>query len=253
MNSTTRPFLPTVIVQARMGAFRLPGKPLLEVMGRPLLAYLIERLKHCRKISQIAVATSKLPQDDPIVALAAKEGAAVVRGDETDVLSRYALACKDLTASSVIRITGDCPLIDPEVVDLASDLFTASDADYVSNTQMRTYPRGLDVEVFSRDVLEKMDREAIDPEEREHVTLFIHHHPELFQMKNFTYSEDVSRFRFTVDTEKDFELIRKMLEALYPANSAFNLADMLALMKKYPEWANINAEVKQKIPKGLLS
>jgi spore coat polysaccharide biosynthesis protein SpsF len=244
---------PTVIVQARMGASRLPGKPLFEVLGRPLLAFLIERLKACRKIAQIAVATSVLPQDDPIAAIAGKEGAAVIRGDETDVLSRYALACKNLNASSVIRITGDCPLIDPEVVDLAADLFMGSGADYVSNTQARTYPRGLDVEVFSREVLEMMDREAKDPEEREHVTLFIHRHPDRFQMKNFTYSEDASRFRLTVDTEQDFELIRKIFEALYPSNPPFRLADMLLLLKKYPEWAKINAGVFQKIPKGSMS
>lgn len=238
--------LPTVVVQARMGASRLPGKPLFQVLGRPLLSYLIERLKMCRNIDRIAIATSTLPQDDPIAEAAKKEGIAVIRGDESDVLSRYLLACTELDASSIIRITADCPLIDPDVVDHAASLFMDSNADYVSNTQKRTYPRGLDVEVFSREVLEKMAREAQTTEEREHVTLFIHHHPQAFQMKNFLNSEDVSHFRFTVDMEEDFELIRKMIEMLYPVKPAFKLADMVELMHKYPELAKINAHIEQK-------
>lgn len=238
---------PTVIVQARMGASRLPGKPLLQVMGRPLLSYLIERLNRCQKISSVAIATSVLPKDDPIAELTTKEGAALIRGDETDVLSRYLLAAQKLNASSIIRITADCPLMDPDVVDRASELFMTSEVDYVSNTQVRTFPRGLDVEVFSREVLEQMAKEAKDPQEREHVTLYLHHHAPQFQMKNFAYSEDASRYRFTVDTEEDFELIRKLFEALYPRNPAFTLEDMLHLMKEHPEWAKINAHVEQKL------
>lgn len=242
--------LPTVIIQARMGATRLPGKPLLEVLGRPLLSHLIERLKRCQKISGIVIATTDLPQDDPIVSLAKKEGVSFFRGDENDVLSRYYHASKEFDASSIIRITADCPLMDPEVVDLAADLFMNSKSDYISNTLERTYPRGLDVEVFSRDVLDAMNEKATKANEREHVTLYVHHHPELYKMKNFCYREDASGFRFTVDTQEDFELIRRIFESLYPENPAFLLADMLLLMQKYPKWAEINAHIEQKKVEG---
>lgn len=237
---------PTVIIQARMGSTRLPGKTLMPVLGRPLLSHLIERLKHCHKIAGIAVATTTLFQDHPIADLAMNQGVAVIRGDEADVLSRYLLASKDLKAASLIRITADCPLMDPEVVDFASDLFMTSGVDYVSNTQVRTYPRGLDVEVFSSSVLERIAKEAVDSEEREHVTLFIHRHPGLFSMKNFCYSVDASHLRLTVDTEEDFTLIQKIINALYPLNPSFKLRDILLLMEKHPEWEKINKEVRQK-------
>lgn len=251
MNSHSR--MPTVIVQARMGASRLPGKPLLEVLGRPLLSYLIERLKRCNKVERIAVATSCLPQDDPIVDVANKEKVAVIRGDETDVLSRYWLACQELDAASVVRITADCPMIDPPLVDVVCTLFMATEADYVSNTQRRTYPRGFDVEVFTREALEKSNKEAIDPEEREHVTLYIRRNPQLFQMRSYAELEDLSHYRFVVDTQEDFEFVKKIMERLYPVYPSFRLSDILKVLKVFPELTKINAHIQQRIPKGLVS
>ncbi len=230
-----------VIVQARMGASRLPGKPLLEVLGKPLLFYLITRLKRCEKVHEIIIATTDKPQDQVIADYAMSLGVKVVRGDEENVLARYGLAA--VNCDLIVRVTADCPLMDPSVIDQMIERFRP---DYFSNTLVRTFPRGLDVEIFTKNALEIAFKEANKPFEKEHVTPYFYQHPEKFHLGNFLYEEDASNHRWTVDTKEDFELIKRMIEALYPIKPDFNLRDMLDLIKKHPEWEDLNRHVEQK-------
>lgn len=239
------------VVQARMTSTRLPGKVLREVMGRPLLAYQIERMRRARAPDGIVIATTALPTDDSIVHLAAREGLDVVRGPEQDVLARYAkvaLAFPD--ADTVVRLTSDCPLIDPELIDQAVDRFSQAGCDYLSNMLQPTWPYGLAVEVFSREVLLTAAAQATDAREREHVTPFIYWRPQRFRIESMTRTPDLSAHRWTVDTPEDFELIRRILEALYPTNPAFRTDDVLSLLARHPAWAKINAHVAQRTAAG---
>lgn len=237
-----------IIVQARMGASRLPGKPLKEVLNRPLLGYLLERLKRCKTASKVVVATTTHERDLPLVALAKKNGVEVVRGSEEDVLSRYYLAGKQTGADVIVRITADCPLEDPEIIDQMVTQFVQAypKIDYLSNTLKRTYPRGLDVEVFSFSALSKAARDAQGKDEKEHVTLYLYRHPELFHLENVCYGENFSHYRWTVDTVEDFELIKKMIENVYPSHPLFTFEDLLRAARVHPEWEQINKHIEQK-------
>lgn len=236
------------IVQARMGATRLYGKPLKKVLEKPLLAYLIERLKACQTLNQIVIATTLKKEDDAIVALAKKSKVKVFRGSENDVLQRYFGAAQLVDADIIVRITGDCPLIDPKLIDHLVDFYLKNrqNYDYVSNTLKRTYPRGMDLEVFSLKALKEANSLAQKFEEREHVTPYIYRHPEIFKLANIEAKEDNSSNRWTVDTPEDLELITKMIQILYPKKPNFTLNDLLALIKKQPELSLINAHIEQK-------
>ncbi|MBA2132303.1 cytidylyltransferase domain-containing protein [Capillibacterium thermochitinicola] len=237
-----------IIVQARMGSTRLPGKVLREVLGKPLLEYQLERLARVRSSDMVVVATTDKEQDKPIVDLCRRLGVLFFRGPEEDVLARYYLAAREFGAEIVARITADCPIIDPAVVDQVFRFYLdhAGEYDYVSNARRRTYPRGMDTEVFSFHALEEAYREARREAEREHVTIFIYEHPERYRLGGVEYHQDYSRYRWTVDTEEDFQLIEKIITALYPKNPEFTLEDCLQLLAKYPEWEEINAHIKQK-------
>ncbi|MEI8365625.1 MAG: glycosyltransferase family protein [Parachlamydiaceae bacterium] len=237
-----------VILQARMGASRLPGKPLKTILGKPLLTYQIERLRRAKKIDTIIVATTTAPQDDAIVTWCREENVSVFRGSELDVLDRYHRAAIQFSATAIVRITGDCPLIDPVVVDQVIAFYEDSKPqyDYVSNSLQRTFPRGLDTEIFSFEILDRAAHEAKLPEEREHVTLYFYEHPEKFKLGSVVQQIDQSQHRWTVDTEEDFELVTKIVTELYPHNSEFTTADVMQLLKKHPEWTAINANVVQK-------
>ncbi len=234
------------IVQARMGASRLPGKPLKTVLDRPLLSYLVERLRQASSLNEIVIATSTDPRDDAIAKWCAEEKVACFRGSEQNVLDRYVMAGRAHHADVVVRVTGDCPLIDPVIVDTVVNFYLQNQFDYVSNTIVRSYPRGLDVEVCSMQVLEKVMQLATKPEEREHVTLFIYEHPDLFSIGSVKQSSKESNDRWTVDTSEDFELVSKLLIALYPKNPHFRMEDVLTLLEKHPQWRLINAHIQQK-------
>lgn len=229
-----------------MGASRLPGKPLKEVLGRPLLFYLVDRLKQCGV--KIVIATTSQKRDEAIAVYAHSLGVDVIQGDEEDVLSRYWVAAQKVSCDVIVRITADCPLMDPMLVNhfLSEFLSKASSLDYLSNTLVRSYPRGLDIEVFSKKALERAMKEARALEEREHVTLYLYRHPEIFHLKNISHSSDESSHRWTVDTIEDFELVSRILESLYPKNPLFSFQDVLHLVKKYPEWKKINEHIQQK-------
>lgn len=247
--SESSPALNTVIIiQARMSSTRLAGKSLKIIQGLPVIAILVKRLKFMTHPATIVIATSEEDADDPIEAYCKEAAIEIFRGAEEDVLDRYLKAARKYSGDVIVRITGDCPLMDPRVVDQTLDYFLEHypDFDYVSNTLKRTFPRGLDVEVFKRRALERAHSESYFTEEREHVTPYIWRHPEMFSQGNYLCKEDHSEHRWTLDTEEDFHLIKLILDELLPANPHFSMQDTLALMTKNPEWFLINAQIKQK-------
>ncbi|RZM83060.1 cytidylyltransferase domain-containing protein [Leptolyngbya iicbica] len=237
-----------IIVQARMTSTRLPGKVLLPVLGKPLLEYQIERLQRVTLADKVIIATTVNPTDQPIVDLCDRLGVAVYRGDEADVLSRYYEAARTYGADVIVRVTSDCPLIDPQIIDTVIQHYFDQQpaADYAANTLRRSLPRGMDTEVFSMSALTAAHQEATAQPDREHVTPFIHQQPERFAMTTVSYDDDQSQHRWTVDTPEDFALIQKILVALYPHCPKFTLADCLNLLEQNPEWRLINAHVEQK-------
>lgn len=236
----------SVIIQARMGSSRLPGKTLMTIGGKPMLWHVIERLKGSKKIDDIIVATTTNPEDDAIEALAKEQAWLLYRGSSEDVLDRYYQAAKKFGIDVIVRITSDCPLIDPEIVDLIIEKHLSSGADYTSNVLKRTFPRGLDVEVFNFKTLEKAHKQAKKDLQREHVTLYIYEHPEIFHLDNIENNKNLSYMRWTVDEMKDLELVRKIYSKLYKGGKIFLLQDIVNLFKKSPELLEINKEVKQK-------
>ncbi|MGE7601568.1 cytidylyltransferase domain-containing protein [Peribacillus sp. NPDC097675] len=235
------------IIQARMGSSRLPGKVMKQVQGKPLLQYQLERIGKARFINKIVVATTTKETEQPIVDLCERLSVAIFRGPEDDVLTRFFDAATEHQTDIVVRLTADCPLIDPHTIDQALEEFLAGVGkyDYVSNTLERTYPRGFDVEVFSMKALEQAFKEAKEATYREHVTPYIYHHPEKFRLAPFLNDIDFSSLRLTVDTEDDLKLITWLLDHLYE-NDDFTLEDVTNLLQDNPEWASINAHIEQK-------
>jgi spore coat polysaccharide biosynthesis protein SpsF len=236
------------IIQARMGSTRLPGKVLKKVLGKTLLEYQIERVKRAKTIDEIIIATTTKESDDQIVQLCQQLSIPYYRGSEEDVLSRYYEAATEFGVDVVVRLTSDCPIIDPNVIDKVVEHYLENKDryDYVSNTLARTYPRGLDTEVMSYEVLKRAHEEAKELTYREHVTAYIYHHPDQFRLYNVSNEKDESKHRWTVDTEEDFELIKKIVSKLYPENTHFNMDDVLKLIDRNPAWFDINSHVEQK-------
>lgn len=238
----------SIIVQARMGSTRLPGKVLKTVLGKTLLAHMVERLRRVRNADSVIIATTVEPADDAIVAECARLGVLCTRGSEDDVLDRYHAAAKTVKADVVVRCTSDCPVIDPELVEeLIARFLAAGDRDYGSNAAIdRTYPRGLDAEICTFAALETANKESTSAFEREHVLEFLLVRPQRFKQLSLTHREDLSRHRWTVDTPEDFELVKRILESLYPKDARFTWTDVLALLDAHPDWPLLNAHVKQK-------
>ena len=232
------------IIQARMGSTRLPGKVMKDLCGKTVLAHDIERVRQSKYIDEIVIATTKFKEDDIILKEVSKNGAKVYRGSENDVLSRYYEAAKENKADVIVRITSDCPLIDPFIVDEVLN----SNYDLVTNAgvypENRTYPRGLDVEVFSFDILKKSFQEAIEMYQREHVTPFIYENSKnIYYYKN---NIDYSKYRWTLDTEEDYKLIEIIYKKLYKGEHNFYFNDILKLFDDIPELFEINKNVRQK-------
>lgn len=230
-----------LIIQARMGSERLPGKVMREVLNRPLLAHLLERMIQVENVDLI-VATTEDRNDQPIVDLCRSMGVAVFRGDTADVLSRYVKASEGY--DTVIRVTGDCPLLDAEVVEELLDKFRLGKFDYVSNTIKRTYPRGYDVEVLTTEALLRLNKSATGAD-REHVTSYLVSHQDKFSIDQVVRKSDLSSFRLTVDTIEDFELIKRIFESL---PEKFCLKDVVELLERHPYLKELNEHVKQKDP-----
>lgn len=235
------------IVQARMGSTRLPGKVLLPLLGEPILSHIVQRLQRSAFLDAIVVATSRAPADEPIAALALDHGVPCVRGSEEDVLGRYVEAARWADAQHVVRITGDCPFVDPDVVDRLIEEHLRSLADYTSNTLSRSFPHGADVEVFTRQALETAAAEANQPWEREHVTPFLWTRPERFHLHNVVATPplDHPEYRITVDTEEDYMLARAVYETL--GSNRFSLVDVIMLFDRCPWLPYINRYVTQKV------
>lgn len=236
------------IVQARMSSSRLPGKIMRPVVGRPLLELLVERLKRARRVDEVVIATTTNDGDDLVESLTQRLGIGCFRGSEHDVLDRVLRAAHAAQADVIVEITGDCPLIDFEVIDDLVDVYQRNDYDYVANILRRTYPRGLDTQVFATSVLEEVARLTNDPADHEHVSLYIYEHPERFKLHNVESGlpKEFWDLRLTVDTAEDFELVRRIYEELYSVNPAFTLKDLIELFQRQPELRGINQHIRQK-------
>jgi spore coat polysaccharide biosynthesis protein SpsF (cytidylyltransferase family) len=231
------------IIQARMASSRLPGKVLAEVAGKPVLQRVLERVQQSQLIDRVVVATSSQPENAPLEELCHQLEVPCFRGSEDDVLDRFYCAAQQHGASSVVRITADCPLIDPRIIDIVIGAYTEGNQayDYVCNIDPPTYPDGLDTEVFSFAALEQAWRDADLRSEREHVTLYIRRHPAQFSMLNIAHSHDLSSLRWVVDEPHDLKFVQAVYAHLDDASSG--MADVLRVLSEHPELANVNAGI----------
>lgn len=228
------------VLQARVTSSRLPGKVLKPILGRPMLARQIERALQATKVDRLVVATSSDPSDDGLEALCREISVPCFRGSLHDVLDRFYRAAGPWQPEHCVRITGDCPVLDPEVMDAVIDFYLQGGYDYASNAVEPTFPDGLDVEIFRFAVLEAAWKEARLPSQREHVTPFIHQQPDRYRIGHYRHTEDLSHLRWTVDEQEDFELITRIFEALYPAEPRFRMGDILELLRQRPDWLALN-------------
>jgi spore coat polysaccharide biosynthesis protein SpsF len=232
-----------------MASKRLPGKVLADIEGRPMLGRMLDRLARLRRIDEVVVATSREAGDDPVAAFCAAEAVRCLRGHPTDVLDRIRMAARETSAQIVVRLTGDCPIIDPAVVDLCIEAFETADppVDLVLNRLPweRTYPIGLDTEVVSRGALETAWREAVDPHQREHVIPFVYEHLERFRMIHVKSETDCGSLRWTVDEADDLETIRRIYMA-FEGRDDFGWMEVVELYRRRPELAAINAGVRHR-------
>ena len=229
------------IIQARMGSTRFPNKVMRAICGTPMIGLLLARLKNSKLVDQIILATSKDPRDDPLAKYVRDLEYTVFRGSEDDVLDRYYRAAKEAKADLVVRITGDCPLIDPALVDQVIAKFLDSGVDYASNINPPTFPDGLDSEIFTFKALETAMCQAKSPEQREHVTPYITESGK-FSQANLACETNCSEERWTVDEPEDFELVRKVFEHFNPRND-FGWLEVLALKKEHPVWFMTNRHI----------
>lgn len=235
------------IMQARMGSTRLPGKVLLDIGGEPMLQRDMNRLQRAKTLDQIVVATTKESQDDRLADLCAERQWTCFRGSTNDVLDRYYQAAVRYEADVIIRITSDCPLIEPELVDALVSQFLTSlpKFDYMANFfPRRTFPRGLDAEVFTMAALARAWREDQNPATREHVTPYIYQLPKQFAVGGFSSDVDYSFHRWTVDTPEDLALVRRIYDHF--GHDRFNWQDVLSLLSENDAWLQLNQHVEQK-------
>jgi len=231
-----------------MTSSRFPGKVLMEACGKPMLQHMIERLQRVPSLDGIVVATTGNDADVPIVNLAQRMGVGFFQGSEYDVLLRVLHSARAYDIDVIVEMTGDCPLIDPVLVEDCIRGYQVAGVDYVSNVLERTYPRGMDTQVFATEVLADVADRTDDPEDHEHVSIFIYSHPEIYSLKNMPGPPELTNpgLGLTLDTPEDLELIRRIFEILYPDNPNFTLADILAVLKDNPALTELNAHVRRK-------
>jgi len=234
----------TAIIQARIGSSRLPGKVLAEIDGDPMLWHVVRRTRAAETLDEVVVATTTEPADDGIVAVCRERGVAYFRGSEEDVLDRYYQAARLHHAQAIVRITSDCPLIDPEIIDKTVRAFLDEQPDYASNARARSYPRGLDTEVMTFRALELAWRNAREPYQRSHVTPYFYENPGQFKTLSVTSDKDYSAHRWTVDTAEDLEFVRAVYARF--ESEAFPWRDVLRLLEREPELSEINRFIAQK-------
>ncbi len=235
---------PIAIIQARLGSTRLPGKVLADLGGAPLLARMIERLQAAKSLAGVVVATPEGERDAPIRALAASLGVPCFAGSEDDVLSRYAGAAASCGADPVVRLTSDCPLIDPEIVDLCVETFLATPGcEYLSLGG--SFPDGLDTEVIGAATLRRAHADARLRSEREHVTPFVWKRPDVFRCTSVTFPERLGHLRWTVDEARDLELVRAVFTRLHTPDRIFGWRDIVALLAAEPSLSGLNAHIER--------
>lgn len=236
------------IIEARMTSSRLPGKVLMDYCGKSNLEHIIERLSRSSYLDDVVVATTINQTDEKIIELCENKGIAYYRGSEEDVLLRVLDTAKSVEADIIVEITGDCPVIDWRHVDYLIEFYFEKKVDYVSNIIERSFPRGFDVQVFSTEILEKVNQMTQSPVDHEHVSLYIYTHPEIFTLANWFAPIHLNHpeIEITLDTQADYELIREIYEALYPQNIDFSSADIMALLAK-DERLNKLAQKKERV------
>ena len=230
------------IIQARTSSRRFPQKVIKEIEGLPAIVYVIRRVKYSKYGQNVCLATSSESEDDILEKIAKEENISVFRGAKEDVLSRYYFAAKELNAKDIVRITGDCVLIDPNIIDKVADFYLRSRADYASNIHPPTFPDGLDVEVFSMHCLEHAYKVAKKRYQREHVTPFIWENKEIFKIANYANDEDLSQMRWIVDEERDFRFVSEIYQRFKP-RGIFFMEDILGVLRKEQNLLNINAGI----------
>lgn len=235
-----------VIIQARMGSTRLPGKALIDIAGTSMLGRVVDRVRRAQTVDRVIVAIPNGQGDDPLAEHVQRLGVEMSRGSEGDVLDRYFQAARAAALDVVVRVTSDCPLLDPGLLDDVVGLLTSrADVDYVCNTLPRTYPRGLDVEAVPMRVLARVWQEARSPHERAHVFPYITDRPDRFRLASVSRDDgDDSAMRWTVDTAEDLEFVRLVCGAL--GSAPYTWTDVRQLVAAHPEWLAINAGVRQK-------
>ena len=229
------------IIQARMSSSRFPGKILAPLLGRPMLQWQLERVRRSALISDMLLATSVDASDDRVEDFCGEAGISCFRGSLEDVLDRFYRAAKAKAPDNVVRLTGDCPLADPDVIDRVIRAHLDGNYDYTSNVNPPTFPDGLDVEVLRFGSLEAAWKEAMLPSEREHVTPFIRNRPDRFSIFNVASERDVSQFRWTVDEPDDLQFVESVYSSLLPHERNFSMNDVLRLLEEHPEIREVNA------------
>ena len=247
MNIGSKPRV-VATIEARMTSSRLPGKVLMRAVGKPMLQHMIERLKRVPSLDGIVVATTVNTADDAVAQLAERLGVGYHRGSEDDVLQRVLDAAYSYNVDIIVETTGDCPLIDPALVEHCIQGYLGADVDYVSNVIERTYPIGMDAQVFATEILADVAARTDDPNDHEHVSLYIYRHPEQYRLFNLSGPAELTRpdLALTLDTAEDYLLLSNILEALYPSNPKFDLADILRFIDANPELCQVNDHVKRK-------
>jgi len=233
------------VIQARMRSTRLPGKVLKDLGGDTVLGRVVSRLRRCHLVNDLVVATSTDPADDFILNECRRLGIRAFRGSEQDVLDRYYRAAREAQADVVVRITCDCPLIDPAVSDKTIQAFLDVRPDYASNVLERTYPRGLDTEVVTLAALECAWRDAREAYQREHVTPFLYQHPERFRLLSVKGDHDYSQYRWTLDTPEDLEFLRAVYARIVDGQD-LAWQDVLNMVEREPDLAELNRHIIQK-------
>lgn len=235
----------TAIIQAHMGSTRLPGKVLLNIGDQSMLARVVRRAQRAKTLDSVVVACSTEHGDEAIVRECDRLGIKHHRGSDSDVLDRYYQTSQAFPSDAYVRITSDCPLIDPEVIDKVVSHFGSGGFDYASNTVKRTYPRGLDIEAFTAQGLARSWREAKEPYQRVHVTPYFYQNPDLFKLGYVQQELDQNEMRWTVDTPDDLRFVREVYERLKKSDG-FSWRDVLKLLEREPGLVAINAHIEQK-------
>ena len=232
----------TVIIEARTDSSRLPNKVIAEIEGRPMIFYVIDRVKQIKAVEQIILATTQEKNDQILIEIGKQNSIMTFAGDSIDVLNRDYQCALQNNADPIIRITGDCPLIDSNIVENMLQFFLENDYDYISNRISPKYPDGLDVEIYSFKTLQMVAQNAKWSSERELVTTYITKNPKIFKIFSYENQEDLSHYRWTVDEEKDLEFVRQIYSIMKPKTN-FSMNKIIDILKKNPELSNINSGI----------